>query len=583
MDAYKRFKDRIKLAKPNATGGLPFEANIEAYKQWEAELPILDTHASISLLIPAVEALLSTDIVAHKKALLIEQVKNCLYTFITSCQEKLKGANLPLQKHHANLSSQLLVGLDSFTNIYLQIICSDDFSSSSALQQDEDQRTRSFPNALKSLVIFSAIELLSAKQLLMSLIYQSPLADFWNTVNALYELAESLQLQNDLQLNSDKQKNISTETEFKRIHFFHLAGANRFRRGDIQKISTILELQAPTISLTPCSTGSSTFHVNLSSSSATSYMDTPPASTTSERFFNTEKLITFMLSDQIVAHEKHGAVSLLSNQPKLVKKVIRQLIPNWSTCQSRQSPRHTQTEDVTVYPGYDNILKAHILNNDPDLHKNKVVQGTLFDFSEATLVPIDSSQQQHHLMRNDGAANTMLKQTSDGLSGAKSIWEKKHDRKLGEKGDKMNAKINDASLQGLHFTVTPHNKPLLKVTDLIGIQTNNKTLQLAIIRRLNKLDDGNVSVGVEMMSPNLKIASIKPMQKHLEAKPVIFIQGIPSINQADAIISPTLIDDKSTLVILKINHKTSYYTLNETIETNRVFNHYTVLKKNELD
>jgi len=590
MDVYKRFKDRIKLTKPNTASGLPFEANIEAYKQWEAELPILDTHASISLLIPAVEALLSTDIAAHKKIALIEAAQDCLCALLMSCKDQLKGANLPLQKQHSELSDQLLVGLDSFTNIYLQIICSDDFSSNNTLQHDEGadkgEQTLAFPNALKSLVIFRAIELLSAKQLLMSLIYQSPLADFWNTVNALYELSEGLQLQKKQLLSFSKKQSISIETGFKRIHFLNLAGVNRFRRGDIVRISTILELHGETISINSSRQESGTFKVDLASCSAVCYLEKQSNPTPSERFFNTEKLIAFMLSKQAIVHEQHGAVSLLSDQPKLIKKVIRQLIPSWSTSQSRQSPRHAQTEEVTIYPGFESIFKALILIHNPESYQKKTTNNKAespFNLSDITLVPIDNSRHHQHLIRDDNVINNILKKTSDELNSSKAIWAKKRSQPLGEKGEKMSAKVHDASLQGLHFMVTLDNKPLLKVTDLIGIQTKNEMLQLAIIRRLNKLHDGNVSVGVEMMSPNLKIASIKSIQKDSSTNPVIFLQGIPSINQADAIISPALIDEKDIRIMLKVNHKTSEFSLGDTIETNRVFNHYTVLKKNELD
>lgn len=587
MDVYKRFKDRIKLTKPNTASRLPFEANIEAYKQWEAELPIMDTQACISLLTAAIQALQSTDIAAHKKLVLIEEAQDCLYALLTSCKDKLKGANLPLQRQHAELSGQLLVGLDNFTNIYLQIICSDNFSNNNALQhdaaEDKGEQTLAFPNALKSLVIFRAIELLSAKQLLMSLIYQSPLGDFWNTVNALYELSEDLQLQKEQQLSFSKQLSFSIETEFKRIHFFNLAGVNRFRRGDIARINVILALHGDTISINTSKQESCIFKVDLASCSAVSYWEKQSPGISSERFFNTEKLIAFMLSKQAMVHEQHGAVSLLSDQPKLIKKVIQQLIPSWSTSQSRQSPRHAQTEEVKIYPGFESIFKALVLAHNPDLYTKKDIKSKTkpaFNLADISLVPVDNSQHHHHLMRNDNVINNILKKTSEDINSPKSIWAKKRNQPLGRKGEQMNAKIHDASLQGLHFMVTIDNKPLLKVTDLIGIQTKNEMLQLAIIRRLNKLQDGNISVGVEMMSPNLKIASIKSSQKNTDAKPVIFLQGIPSINQADAIISPALIDEKDIRIMLKVNNKTSEFSLGHTLETNRVFNHYTVLKKN---
>jgi len=293
-----------------------------------------------------------------------------------------------------------------------------------------------------------------------------------------------------------------------------------------------------------------------------------------------------MLSDEVVAHEQHGAVSLISDKPKLRKKVIHQLIPNWSSQPSRQSSRHVQHESVSIYPGFDSIIKALIqiaapAENEKSTKSEK--ESTPFNISDLSLIPMDGNQHHTHVIRNDSVINTVLKRTAEESISSKNIWTKKHQHKFGEKGDRMDAEVNDASLQGLHFKVTADNKALLRVTDLIGIQTKTETLQLAIIRRLNKLENGEVSVGVEMMSPHLKVASLRTLEKGAGTKPVIFLQGIPSINQADAIICPFMIENKNVEILLKVNKQTTSFSLEQTLETNRVFSHYTVLKKTEVD
>lgn len=147
----------------------------------------------------------------------------------------------------------------------------------------------------------------------------------------------------------------------------------------------------------------------------------------------------------------------------------------------------------------------------------------------------------------------------------------------------MEATMNDISLQGLRFQIAANNQALLNANDLIGIQTKTGPLQLAIIRRINKLEDGDISVGVEMMSPNLKIANIKFHNKELPPKPAIFLQGIPSIHQPDSIITPLLLNNTAKSIILKTKDTLNTYRLDKIIETNQVFNHYTVLKESDLD
>ena len=574
MDIYKRFTDRVKIAQIDPAIHLPFAPTIAAYKHWESELPILDTYASANALSLIAQALLSEQLDSSKKLTLIAEAESCLYTLISNCKIKLKGANLPLRRQQAELSDALLKALTHFAHVYIQAVYNTEHSS--LTKQGQLGSASAF--TLTSLALYKSMELLASKQLLMSLVYQSPQVDFWNTVNALYQLSESLGLEHTEQLTFDKKNHLSIEAEFKKIHFFHLAGVNRFRRGDIARIDQILTLQVNNISSSTRISDNSTLSIDLASSSAIRYTPELTSHCDNTRFLNPSKLIKFMWSDEVIVREQRGAVSLTSTKPRLIKKVIQQLIPNWSSPRNRQSPRHTQSEEVLIHPGFDSIINALILRASPDRPKEKISAAT-FNLSDIELVPManDSISQRHS--RSETVINAQLK------SGFKTntitdIWAKKPEQKKAKKSNEVSAETSDSSLQGLQFTVTADNRPILRVTDLIAIQaTNNKALQLAVIRRLNRLDGGHVSVGVEMMSPDLKIASLQLTKDATEAKSVIFLQGIPSINQADSIICPMLIDDKGIELLIKVNNQTSRFKIDKTLETNRVFSHYTVLKK----
>jgi len=581
---YKQFTGRVQLTSIDSNMRLPFAENINAFKQWKDELPILDTYACTRLLADASKALLAPQINPNIKFELANEAQTCLNGLLSSCKDKLKGANLPLRKQQIDLCNELLKATSFFSDIYIQLIGPTDSHKTNTAQQNDQKQVP--PPIPTDALIFKAMELMAKKQFLMSLIYQTPEASLWNTVNALYSLAESLNIQQKVQVALDKEGTSSIEAEFKKIHFFNLAGVNRFRRGDIKQIQQILALQANQIAISSTPETASTFCIDLASCSAVSYILPSTKSNDTTRYLNTEQLIKFMLSDELVAHEQHGAVSLISNEPRLRKKVIHQLIPNWSSQPSRQSNRHAQNESVLIYPGFDSIIKALIQIATPAINEKSTEpdkKPTSFNVSDLSLIPMDDNQHHSHVIRNDSVINTVLKKTAEESVSSRNIWTKRHQHKFGEKGERMNANVNDTSLQGLHFKVSADNKPLLKVTDLIGIQTKTETLQLAIIRRLNKLVDGEVSVGVEMMSPHLKIASLRTLEKGADIKPVIFLQGIPSINQADAIICPLMIENKNFEVLLKVNKQTTIFSIDQTVETNRVFSHYTVLKKTEVD
>jgi hypothetical protein len=582
MDIHKKFTDRISSTINKAPMALPFEPNVSAYKLWESELPLLNAQIADSQFSNAIQGLLVADIEPMEKFNLAEQTHECLLRLLSICRKEIEGAKLPLTRKQTDITTALLSVLLNSSSIYMDIICSSKFMATEKTEADDNAHC--FSEQLKGLVIFRAMELLQISQTLMSLIYKSPKSDFWNSVNALFSLAEDLKSHQFTSLVLDKESSSSIENEFKKIHFLHLARTNRFRQRDIQTIQAILSLQSENILLSQ-DDQSFEFCVDLDASSPVSNTTEETAPSASIRFINNEILINYMLSKDIVAPNRHGAISLVSSKPLLNKTVISQLLPSWSTTQSRQSARHVHSEGASVYPGFDSIIKALVIKK-KGLDTNKISKTDRpkgFDISSLELEPIDPNCHNHHAIHNDNVINKMLKASSKNPLSSDSIWQKKKKVKFGERGEQMAAEVHDTSLQGLRFTVSSDNKSLIKASDLIGVQTSSDSLQLATIRRINNLDDGAVSVGVEMMSPNLKVATIKFHDKEHAPEPVIFLKGVPALKQPDSIISPLLLENTHENILLKTNNKKSTYSIGEIMETNQVYTQYSVLKEMDVD
>lgn len=584
MDTQKKFKDRIRPTVIKSQVDLPFEPNITSCLEWADSLPVLNTTSTADMMSVASQALLTTDINPLDKFKISEAVKPCVIKLLSICSEELERASLPLTKKLSEISSKTLTVLTNFSLIYIDIACSTGFMDAGT--SGDSKESFDFSEHQRGLVLHRALELLEVIQFLQSLLYKQVSLDFWNRTNALFEFAESLCIHQHDYLTLDEDKSTTIENEFKEIHYFHLAASNRFRQSEIKTIQRILSLQSDNILITPTRDDASTFCVDLSSSSPAIPISDLSVSDNQYRFLNNERLIQFMQSNDIIAPERHGAISLVSKKPILSKEVIHQLLPSWRGVQSRKETRHEQSEEVTVYPGFDSIIRALILKQNPDYFNKKTlpkINNPLnLDIDNLSLIPIEDHQRSQHL-KNDASINKVLKASADNSLSANSIWGKKKSAKLGEKGESISAETNDTSLQGLRFKVSANNKALLKASDLIGIQTKNQTVQLAIIRRINTLQDGDISVGAEMMSPSLKVANIKPHDKEAPPKPVIFLQGIPTINQPDAIISPFLLDNAHEDIVLKTKDNVSTFSIDEIIETNQVFTHYTVSKETNLD
>lgn len=575
MDTHTQFRDRVKstLIKPRVD--LPFEPEVSAGQEWADSLPLLNIALTAELMTVASQALLSADINPADKFKIAETIKPYLLKLLSTCSEEIEKTCLPLSKKTSINAKQTLNVLTNFQLLYVDIACSKSFMGTSI----NNERPSIFPKQQKGLILHRAMELLAITQFFQSLIYMQPELAFWDTANALFEFAESLSVHQHSYLTIDDGKSTTIENIFKEIHYFHIAATNRFRQHDIKTIHQILSLQSENILLTPVHHDAPTFYIDLSSSSPAMAVSNLSVSTEQCRFLSNKQLIHFMQSNEIVAAEKHGVISLSSSKPILSKRSIRQLLPSWCGTLSRKEARHQQTEEVTVYPGFDSIIRALLIKQNPHYFKQK---SNFLDTSldSVDLVPIDQQQRSGYLL-SAADTNKALKASSKKAFSSDSIWGGKLSAKPGEKGESIDAVTNDASLHGLRLTISADNKALIKTNDLIGIQTKNEPIQLAIIRRINTLPTKSISVGVEMMSPSLKIANIKPHNKETPPRPVIFLQGIPAINQPDAIISPLLIDNVQADIILKRNDAISTYLIDKTLETNQAFTHYTVLKKDD--
>ena len=584
MDMHKQFTDRIRPTSNKSHVDLPFEPNVTSFQQWADSLPILNPRLSASMMTTASQALLSADINPTDKLHIAEAAQPCLLKLLSACNDKIEGAKLPFIRSLTEIFKGTIEVLTNLRLIYIDIACSPDFMSTDVSKEGIDNAL--FSDEQKSLVICRAIEMLRIIQFVKSLIYKQVGNDFWANTNALLSFAESLDIHQLSHLTNDGGSNTSVEDEFKKIQYFHLANTNRLGQRDIKAVQRILALQASDILMSSTFDESSSFYIDLSSSSPINHIAEINETNNQYRFMNNEQLEKFMLSEQVVAAEKHGAISLVSNNPILPKKTISKVLSSWSTQQNRQVARQNQTEEITIYPGFESIIRALILKKNPDYFGKKVVHAKKnpldFGVENLRLIPMEDHQKNHHSL-SDTDMNRALKATAENALSDNSIWGKKSRTKPGEKGEEMEAKTNDSSLQGLRFKVSATNKPLLKASDLIGVQAKTGSLQLAIIRRINNLDDGDVSVGIEMMSPHLKIANIKFHDEEQSPKPVIFLQGVPAINQPDSIISPLFLENTHEDIVLKTKDKMSYYSIDKTIETNQVFSHYTVSKGAELD
>ena len=581
MSIQKEFTDRISSSIVRHNADLPFKPTLHAYQAWEAELPLLNIELSFNLFKQAIQGTLSSAIPATDKLDLAEAAIPCLNKLLTAAKSYIQDAKLPLSTSQADVFSLLLATLTSFSHLYLDIICRDNVTknqpSSAAFKKDKINN---------GLIIFRALELYNARQLFMSFVYLTPSPLFWGTVNALFALTEHLNVSDVNHPTFNEKGTSSPGREFKKIHFFNLAQPNRFNQRDLETIESILAIQSDHISLSKTNSNVLPLVVNISSNTPVSFSSEDAADiNTNCRYLTNEPLIEFLLSGDATAPEKANTFLIPSTNPVLSQRSLEQLLSSWKAPQHRQSARQPQNDEIFVHPGFDSVIRALVLRLDPTSYGKKPAKPgspAVFNIPDLHLVPIDQKTDYQHATHNDNVINSLLKETANNDPKARNIWQKKSTDLPGEKGKRIAAQKEDSSLHGLLFKVTKQPS-LLKVRDIIGIEEKGKSIQLAIIRRLNTHSDGTISTGVEMISPNVKLASIKYHDKEISPTPVIFLQGIPAIKQPDSIISQQLVKRALVDIVLKAKDgEDMLFSISETLESNPVFNHYSLTKKPSL-
>ena len=564
--------EQLRTQQPtNSDAQLPFSATTEGVDSWLQSLPILNIDIVTDKLELASNAILSSQLDSFQKYLLVEQLTPNLYIFFDESIKSILDAKFPLRNKLNELTEKLLSIFDSFSGTYISIIKSDDFFAEST---DKKGRVKPlFDDQQKALILHRALSMLGLMQIFSSLTYRDSAIKNWGEVNALFNIAQELSLSEDQTEINNQSQYISSNIvdEYIKINYLHLALLNRFRQRDILKIHRLVTKHSPEISISNEKTEFSSFFIDLNTFSDILAISKYTEHLPSIRFFENEALVKHIATLTI---EKNSEIPLETN-------IIQKLLPCWQQSHSRQYARNVDTKKVLIYPGFNNIINKLSPNDTPSVlqgEKSAPVKRNSFGLSDVDIVPIENGALQHESIRSEKDFVRTIKKSRDKFISSSDIWSKPAKNANTDNGNKLEATQQDASASGFLFNVSPESKPLLQAADLIGIEEEGSSIELAIIRRLNNLQNDGVSLGVELIAPSIKLAVICNTDKSIRSREVIFIPGIERIQQPDAIISISKLENPRISLELKINDQIETFNITKLIETNSIFTHYTLQK-----
>ncbi len=557
---------------------LPFSPTDDGISKWLQNLPILNVTVIGENFNIAASAILTNKLSDKTRFTLIEKIIPNLYVFYDECIKEVIDAKFPLEDKSNYLVEKLLSVLNAFIDVYVDIIKSDSFSSETSHMNQKEHRI--FNQHQQAIIIHRILSLLSLIQLFSSLTYRTSAVCNWDETNALLCHAQNYALDNiETGINSENKHASSNITnEFIKINYTHLALLNRFRQRDILKIHDIINSQAQTVSLTKEKTEHTSFFINpyknLEVTNINAYQEH-------------EENILFFENELLTQHFTSLALDKSANKTILNSAVIQKLLPCWQKPHNRQFARTDESKEIVIYPGFKNIIKKLFPNDTPSVSLGRKPTGkkqSTFGLSNVEIIPIENNPfanntHGNNFLRSEKDIGRVIKETDHKTIKSVDIWSKNKNTKQTGNANHLDAIQKDSSASGFRFKVSQENKSLLQAADLIGIETiKEKKLELAIIRRLDNLEGDGISLGVELIAPNIKLGVICNTDKSIRSREVLFLPSVEKLNQPDAIISISPLENTRINLELKIESQLETYTISKLVETNAVFTRYTLQK-----
>jgi hypothetical protein len=510
----------------------PFKLTPAAVAAWIDELPVLNTVQTAEKLYRALSTLKQLDINPMLRFQLIEHMKNTIYLLSKGLEKYFIDVSFPLQKKELKLSKLS-------THLHRELV-----SNYTLLTKDNTfLNSGPFSSSQKEIIIERALCSLALEQLMIFQRYEACSTRFWSQLYGLITLAEQLGL-----LPTTKE-NSPLEIIIKRILLFSLSAPNRFSQRDITALYALLEERAEWAQLGSQSGDSqeekSGFFIELNSPLAPQHTSRLETLTPTLRYLHTNSLIKQLISQFRLLVNTQYKNHIAPNQ-QMLAKVIRSL----STPEHRKYKRlNSQPAECSAILGLNNIVEylsdASASRSKKVTKKMKTVRASELwdDIPDFGILPIDANGSNTLTFgsshRNEGLAYTQLSNSKSQVPSS-DIWNKTGSNITPIKISAFGCKIIDISQKGLQLLWTKEDTAKIKVGGIIAIFQDNIPVKSGIIRRVAQDEKGELSFGVELLSPVVQLVTISsPKQPDSEIKGLLIPEQLKENIQQSLLIPPS--------------------------------------------
>ncbi len=392
--------------------------------------------------------------------------------------------------------------------------------------------------------LYRAFKALTQVYLHTSAVYFEPPDGFWRLCYQLYAKTEE---ENLLESEvADEEENGTINRLFKTLLIFSLSDLQQFRAREMHKVYAFL--------------GQFSDHLAMSKSVSPDELkvafvfdleeDSPPASSTKLMEIPQSSTIRFFVSSgltkivcQAVQHD-HGQTGLLKAVNKtLLKRLMKTLNQN----QVRQYKRlegRDQCRGIVGFAGIRDFLyqnsTAPTSSAKPELPKN--IKPYDYDTSQFELVAEGEEMivQMDADLKKKGARDQKLSRilaASGSLNEKINVWGGKNDPDQQKVSVTVNEfEVLNCSAKG-YSVVINSDKTQLRVGDLFAVvDESGKAMELAIIRRVQRIAENRLNLGVELIGIAQDVVLLMSKGDSSRRTKAIFMPGIKALNQPDSLV-----------------------------------------------
>ncbi|MCF7970667.1 MAG: hypothetical protein K9L22_05815 [Methylococcaceae bacterium] len=519
---------KFKSAPAHTNFQLPFELTAKAFTSWLLSLENNTASEKAHQVFLAIQSINSNNQLAiEKKSLLLAVIYEAMPSFLTPLRNSILNSAQPLTPEEQNNIERIVWIYAELANGFTHCITKKS-------------------NIANAQTFFYGLQSLISAYLHISEVYETPYPNFWKQSYLLYGLASNLEIHNLSIAWHSKHCNTISDA-FKHLIALYHCDLHEFRPRAILNISTCIEKYASLMLLK----NEFAEEVIMQYSGFDLNTDMPPSNLKRLKKNNKSALRFFSGFDAAIkihqnANEEAQGSGILKS---INREHIQQAAKSLCLQQKRQFTRLVEQKEQYGIMGLASVIQS--LRNTSSLQINpqqkeiknfdpRVAGGWSVPDLELVSEGYESLATMKNMLDHSSAKNsniTQAKQLFDANNKKftdANIWD--NTEPVTENIHETRLTISDSSIKGYKIIFNADNIPSkVQIGDIIGIK-HNESIEIGIIRRITRLTEHKIELGIKLLAFTSELAYISLPQHENIYTWVLFLPGIKAIGSNDSVV-----------------------------------------------